>query len=354
MRLPAAALILSLSTVLCVSQDAPAPQPAYKESEVSITIPGETEEQNWAIAGSLHVPTAAQPDKGWPAVLFISGSGSQPRHGVTPAMDLGTHQVLGALAGDFVVLATDDRGAGRTPLGPKGIKPAEIGYQALVADARAALAFLRARPEVNPAKIFIIGHSEGGLTAPLLAVENEWVAGVVCMAAMGRNMYDITYEQVEDNNAGNSKAVREANMKIQKEIMDAVKEDREPDFNIAGEAATPAVRRVWSQIGGVKRWWKEHFAIDVAAVHAKVKCPVLVTQGAADFQVKPDKDARQIVKNLAGGKCGEITFKLYDDLDHLFKPCGGRKSTLAMYAEKRDVSPVFIADLKTWLKQAAR
>jgi pimeloyl-ACP methyl ester carboxylesterase len=354
MRMIAAVALACALMTSALAQDPAEAKPAFIATEVSIPIAGESEEQNWAIAGTLSVPGSAKPEKGWPAALFISGSGSQPRDGVTPTMDLGTSQVLAALAADFVVLSTDDRGVGKTPIGPKGIKPAEIGYQALISDARAALNFLRARAEVDPAHVYIIGHSEGGLTAPLLAVENEWVAGVVCMAGIGRNMYDVIYEQVEDANAVSTKAVREANMKIQKEIMDAVKEGREPDFNVAGEATAPAVKLVWGQIGPVKLWWKEHFAIDVAGLHAKLKCPVLVAQGAADFQVKPEKDGRQIVKNLAAGACKDITFKLYDDLDHLFKPCGGRKSTMAMYAEKRDVSAAFIADLTAWLKQAAK
>jgi pimeloyl-ACP methyl ester carboxylesterase len=353
MRLHVALALACAFMTSALAQDPAEEKPAFSAIEVSIPIAGKTEEQNWQIAGTLNVPVGTKPAKGWPAVLYISGSGSQPRDGVTPTMDLGTHQVLAAMGPDFVVLSTDDRGVGKTPIGPKGVKPAEIGYQALVADARAALLFLRARDEVDPARVFIIGHSEGGLTAPLLAVENEWVAGVVCMAGIGRNMYDVIYEQVEDANAASPKAVRETNMKIQKEVMDAVKEGREPDFSIAGEAAAAAVKRVWGQLAPIKLWWREHFAIDVEGLHAKLKCPVMVAQGAADFQVKADKDGRQIVKNLAGGVCQDITFKLYDDLDHLFKPCGGRKSTLALYSEKRDVSSEYIRDLTAWLKARA-
>jgi dipeptidyl aminopeptidase/acylaminoacyl peptidase len=87
----------------------------------------------------------------------------------------------------------------------------------------------------------------------------------------------------------------------------------------------------------------------VPAIHAKVKCPAFVAQGEADFQVKADADGRQLAKNLLAGECADVTFKLYPDLDHLFKPCNGRKSTLAMYKEDRRVNEAFLKDLVVWL-----
>ncbi len=310
-------------------------------------------EGDFEIAGELCVPKSATGT--FPAVFFISGSGVQDRHGFTPTgpgkyLDCGTWQVLDALAAaGFVVLRVDDRGLGGTPVGPAGVEAKEIGYQALVSDARFCLRWLQARPEVDKKRVFLIGHSEGGLTAPLLAAEeNSGVAGVICMAGPGRNMFDIIYDQVEANMKaqGMGGATLAGNLKAQKELMLATKEGREPDYSIIPKA-------LWNRADIVagRKWMREHFNVDDAALHKKLACPVLVVNGLADFQVNPEKDARALAARLSQGKCNDCTLKLYADLDHLFKPCGGKPSSMAMYMEKRDVDKAFIADTLDWLKK---
>ncbi|MBX3474737.1 MAG: alpha/beta fold hydrolase [Planctomycetes bacterium] len=351
-------LLLGLA-IASNAQEVPAPyklpdNAAFTEEDVNINVTADAPDKAWAIAGTLNIPKGDKPEAGWPAVLYISGSGSQDRHGFQGALDLGTWQILDAIANaGFVVLRTDDRGLGKTPLGAPGTKPEDLGYDDLVSDARHGLKYLQGRAEVNKKKIFIVGHSEGGLTAPILASEDSSVAGVVCLAAMGRNLYDVTFEQVQDSIAKQPKAAQDQTLKVQKEFQDAVKEGREPDFNILGPLAAAQLKANWKQVVPIKKWWREHFLKDVPAIHAKLTCPVLVLQGEADFQVKPDKDARQIIRNLMAGPCKAATLKVYADLDHLFKPCGGRKSEMKLYFEKRDVDPRVIKDLTGWLKGVA-
>jgi hypothetical protein len=149
------------------------------------------------------------------------------------------------------------------------------------------------------------------------------------------------------------KATRESNMKVQREFQDAVKEDREPDFTIIGDddATVAAIKNVWkTQVVPLKTWWHDHFVLDVPAIHAALKCPCMVANGKADFQVGPETDAKQIMKNLLAGECSDATLKLYDDLDHLFKPCNGRKSELKMYYEDRRVDAGYIKDVVAWLE----
>jgi uncharacterized protein len=311
-------------------------------------------DKSFKIAAALRTPTGEKPAAGWPAVLFISGSGSQSKHGFQGPLDLGSWELLDAIAGaGFIVLSSDDRGLGDTPIGEEGIDIAELGYDELIGDARACLKHLLGHAEVNKQRIFIIGHSEGGLTAPILAGENE-IAGVVFVAAMGRNMYDITLNQVEDSVASQHKVQREATMKVQREFQDAVKEGRDPNWEIAGQAAAATLKASWkSSVLPIKAWWHDHFNLDVPAIHKKVACPVLITQGKADFQVSVEKDARQIMKNVMEGECSAITYRAYDDLDHLFKPCGGKASNIKMYYEDRRVDATFIKDVVAWLKARA-
>lgn len=309
------------------------------------------EPASFMIAGALRLPAGERPPEGFPGVLFISGSGPQTKHGFQGRMDLGTWELLDAVAeAGFVVLSTDDRAIGGTPLGEEGLDPLEIGYDELVGDARAALRYLADRDEVDDGRVFIIGHSEGGITAPILADEFD-AAGVVFMAAAGRNMYDVTLEQVEAAMQNQPEPMRTQNLKAQREFQDAVKEGREPDFNILGKAAAPNLKAAWQrQVVPVKAWWHDHFNLDVPGIHKSVSCPCFVAQGKRDFQVKPVADAARIAKNLLDGKCADIKFKVYDDLDHLFKPCNGRESTMKMYLEDRRISQDFISDVVEWLK----
>ncbi|MHC4781119.1 MAG: alpha/beta hydrolase family protein [Planctomycetota bacterium] len=308
------------------------------------------------IAGSLRVPKSGKKAR-WPAVLWISGSGSQTRHGYAPQggnriLDPGSWQIHDAVAeAGFVVLCLDDRGIGKTPLGEEGVDKNEIGYDELVGDAQACLDWLRKRDEVDPKGVFIIGHSEGGLTAPILASRNDWVAGILCMGALGRNLWDVTLDQVGTSMKNQPAAMREANLKAQREFMGACKEDREPNFSILGPMAARQLEAAWkAKVAPIKAWWRDHFNLDVPEIHRGVACPVFIAHGEKDFQTHRDKDAKQFLKDLLDGPCTDVHLKVYADLDHLFKACGGKESTIKMYFTDRKVDEDFIADIVAWLK----
>jgi dienelactone hydrolase len=312
-------------------------------------------EGDFEIAGSLNIPSEGKGP--WPAVFFISGSGPQDRHGFTPGarqgtvgLDCGTWEILDALAeSGFVVLRVDDRMTGATPLGPQGVDYRELGFFALVSDARSCMNWLKEQPEVDRKRVFVIGHSEGGITAPVLASEvDSGLAGIVCMAGCGRNFYEVIFDQVAEAGKNQPEALREASLKIQRELMNATKENREPDYGIVPKA-------LWNRpdVVATRKWSREHFNLDLTAIHKKVSCPALVVNGESDFQVSSEKDARLLAAEVAQGKCKDVTLRLYPDLDHLFKACGGRPSTMKIYEEKRPIDAVFLRDLLQWLKARA-
>ncbi len=359
MRVLSALLLVVLFTLTANAQKSPEyklPEGAkFSAEEVQIPVAETADHKAWSISATLNTPSGEMPEGGWPALFFISGSGMQNRHGFAGGLDCGSWEVLDAVANaGFVVLRADDRATGGTPVGPEGIDPAQIGYLALVEDARNCVKWLRDHKSVNKDKVFLVGHSEGGLTAPILATEGL-CAGIICMAGPGRNMYDVIYEQVKDANASVPAPTRIANLKVQKEFQDAAKEGRDPDFAILGKQYTATLKALWeAQILPAKKWFNEHFNLDLPKIHAAVKCPVFVAQGSLDFQVKPVADGRLLAANLLAGECKDVTFKLYDDLDHLFKPCNGRKSSLEMYAEDRRLSPEYLKDVVAWLKARAQ
>ncbi|MCB9895394.1 MAG: alpha/beta fold hydrolase [Planctomycetes bacterium] len=357
-RLAFAALLCLIAISAGLSQDKPS-EPIYSVPEGAnftpedVSIDRKSDDGDFKIAGTLNIPKGEKPESGWPAVLFISGSGAETRHGFQGVLDTGSWELTDAISNaGFAVLAVDDRGIGKTPAGPAGFDVSTLGYDELVGDAQAALTYLIGRAEIDKSRVFIIGHSEGGLTAPILAGRND-IAGVVFMAGMGRNLYDVTIDQTTAAMEKLPKAMRENNMKVQREFQDAVKEDREPNFEIIGKdkATVDAIKAVYKkQVEPLKAWWHDHFVLDVPAIHAEVKCPCFVANGQADFQVSPEKDAKQIVTNLMAGKCGDVTLKLYDDLDHLFKPCNGRKSELKLYYEDRRLDAGYLKDVVAWLE----
>ena len=325
----------------------------------------ETETESFDISAVLRTPTTEPPAGGFPAVLFISGSGSQTKHGfqgpltiggqVGVTVDLGSWELLDAIANaGFSTLSFDDRGAGDTPEGPEKALGMKTGFHVLNADAQAVLDYLKQRPGINAKRIFLIGHSEGGMTAPLLAASNDQIAGIVFMAAPGRNVYDVVLEQIANDLTNETPARRETTLAIQRELMDAIKEDREPDFNVGGKRNAKSAKAGWEDVRPLRKRWHDHFQLDVPAVHAGVACPCFVAQGAKDFQVSPEKDPKQLVINLLKGQCADLTYKVYPDLDHMFKPCGGSKSTLEMYLEVRRVDEGFIQDVVGWLTSHAR
>lgn len=274
-----------------------------------------------------------------PAVFFVSGSGPQDRDGMSSGMDLGTHEILDHLtAQGFLVLRVDDRGTGESsPI------PANASFLDLVADAEACVDHLSKRADVDPKRIAVIGHSEGGETAPILAVRHPEIAAIVLMAAPGRPIVEVILDQnraglVEEGLAG---AELEAKLKQVRAFLARLASDDaiDPAQLDAEERAALASRA----------WFQGHAQLDPAATIAKVRCPVLVLQGAKDFQVSPDRDARALEKALADAKHPDHELHVFAGLDHLFKKAPGERSEIADYWKSRPVDAEFLAVLTAWL-----
>uniref|UniRef100_A0A0G4HGN2 Serine aminopeptidase S33 domain-containing protein n=1 Tax=Chromera velia CCMP2878 TaxID=1169474 RepID=A0A0G4HGN2_9ALVE len=328
---------------------------AFSSINVTFERPATASAPAFQLAGTLNIPSTSESEGSnstrFPGVVFFSGTGPQDRDGKQGPLDLGTWELLDSLASKGnVVLRWDDRGAGESGL-PTGVQPAEMGFHDIMGDGRAALNYLKSRGEVDPERLFLIGHSEGGLIAALLSTEFEdSVAGLVIMSSLGRNLFDVTLMQVEAGMAQLPEEARATNLKLQVEIQTAVREGREPDWNVIGEEMAPVVRETWEKVLPIRKWWREHFLLDTDSIYSAVKCPALVTQGQADFQTHPDLDARRLAAAIVqGGKCIDMSLRVFSGLDHLFKPTGGRPSTLEMYSEDRRVDSSFIKTLADWI-----
>jgi len=303
----------------------------FESEEVAIDRGG------WTIAGSLTKPRGASGKL--PALFFVSGSGSQDREGMASGIDAGTHELLDHLTrAGFAVLRVDDRGVGKS-----GGPTADVSFDDLVADARACVDWLLARPDVDPKRVVVIGHSEGGETAPILACERP-LAAIVLMAPPGRGMVEILREQKRAGlaAAGVPEALIASELEVHAKFLEIVTSDGAID-----PSQVRADYRPWLK---ERAWFRSHAKHDPIAQIAKVKCPVLIAQGGKDVQVSAERDAPPLLEALEKAGNSDAELALFPDLDHLFKKVLSDPPTTADYLKIRPVDPAFLDKVTTWIR----
>jgi fermentation-respiration switch protein FrsA (DUF1100 family) len=305
------------------------PTPPYPYVEERVTY--ENRDGGVTLAGTLTEPKGSGP---FPAVILISGSGPQDRDGTI----LG-HKPFWVLADaltrrGIAVLRVDDRGVG----GSTG-KVSEATSLDSSGDVTAGIAFLKTRPEINAKKIGLIGHSEGGLIAPIVATQSSDVAFIVLLAgpAMPGDMIIRTQSRLILQAMGTSEETIRKQLEIQKRLLDIVKTEKDDDK--AAEAmravakevieATPEDQRkamgnidkvVEAQVAQIRSpWFRFFLTYDPRPVLAKVKCPVLALNGELDLQVPPRENLVMIERVLHDGGNLQVTSRVLPKLNHLFQ-----------------------------------
>jgi hypothetical protein len=192
-----------------------------------------------------------------------------------------------------------------------------------VEDAVKAAALLRAQPEVNPRRVFLLGHALGGYVAPRIAEQDGKLAGLILFAANVRPLEDLIVEQAE------YLAVTADNLKAAKAVAAKVK-SLEP-----GDEDSPPV------MGQPVTYWLDLKGYDPAALAKKLALPMLILQGERDFQVTMKDFA---LWKAAVGAAKAVTMRSYPALNHLFV-AGEGKSTEAEYRKPGHVAPEVIDDI---------
>jgi pimeloyl-ACP methyl ester carboxylesterase len=314
------------------------PQPITRDfdsEEVTIDRGG------WTLAGSFTRPRGATGRL--PALFFVRGSGLQDREGMAGGIDLGTHELLDHLTqAGFAVLRVDDRAVGKSGGPTDG-----VSFDDLVADARACVDWLLKRPDVDAARVVVIGHSEGGETAPLLACERP-LAAIVLMAAPGRTMVEILREQKRAGlaAAGVAEALIASELEVHAKFLELVTGDGAIDPSQVRVDYRPSLAQ--------RAWFQSHAKHDPIAQIAKVKCPVLIAQGGKDVQVSAERDAPRLLEALQKSGNASAELALFPDLDHLFKKVLSDPPTTADYLKIRPVDPEFMDKVTTWITAHTR
>ncbi len=264
---------------------APAGAP-YSAQNVTVPTPG-----GFTLAGTLTLPHGASRAHPVAAVVTITGSGPEDRdeyiglEGYRPFRQLADSLGRRGIA----VLRMDDRGTGASTGKFKGATTADFAE-----DIRAGLAYLRTRPEIDSTRLGLIGHSEGALIAPLVAVKEPALRGIVLLAGIARPGLGTLQYQLRNNIMHDT-------------AMSPVKRD----------SAIAAIPRLIDSLTAADPWMKFFLGYNPASTDSLVKTPVLILTGANDQQADPKQVPEQEAAFKAAGN-PDVTARVLPDLDHLF------------------------------------
>ncbi|WP_280414895.1 alpha/beta hydrolase family protein [Nocardia carnea] len=290
------------------------PHPPYPYISEDISYQG----GGITIGGTLTRPDTTAPV---PAVVLVTGSGPQDRN-----EELAGHRPFLLLAdtltrAGYAVLRTDDRGVGGT-----GGNLNQADYGDLSADIEAGLGYLRGRPEIDPAGIGLLGHSEGGYLAPLVAARpsNE-IAFVMLMAAPAITGTDIvldqgarafgaagaTPEQIDRHRAfltDWTAALRAGQLTKAARLSETYNRGLPAELRAASEPFTSQNTPYMAAL----------VSYDPAPALSALRMPVLAFYGSKDVQVTADPNVQTMRTLLAGNPDAEVP--VFDGLNHLMQP----------------------------------
>ena len=263
---------------------APASAP-YTSEDVRVNTPG-----SFVLAGTLTMPKGRNARV--PAVVMITGSGLEDRDETVPGVSgyRPFRQIADTLSRrGIAVLRMDDRSFGES-----GGDAASATTADFANDIRAALAYLKARPDIDDRHLFLIGHSEGGEIAPMIAATDPSLAGIVTLAGPALTGREISHAQLEyavTRDTTLSAVRRDSILNGQDAMLDSAA-TRQP-------------------------WVKYYLSYDPIATAKTVRVPALVLQGGNDRQVSPDQ-AEKLAAALRAGGDKDVTVHVFPELDHLF------------------------------------
>lgn len=342
--------------VIARPQEPRKPYPYYSED-----ITFENKEAKITLAGTLTLPK----ENGlFPVVILISGSGPQNRDeellGHKPFLVLSDFLTRNGIA----VLRYDDRGTAQSEGDFKAATSADFAT-----DVESAIEYLKTRKEIDKKQIGLIGHSEGGIIAPMVANKSKDVAFIVLLAGTGLPGDQILLSQ--QRLIGKASGVRDEllqeNELINKKAFDVVKksnslEQLEDDLTnllnkfLVDNPITDIPQGMSSddfvklQITQVVNPWMQYFIkYDPSLALEKVKCPVLALGGEKDLQVPSKENLEAIKIALAKGGNKKVTIKELPNLNHLFQE--SITGTPNEYATiEQTFSPIALNEILKWIK----
>jgi len=344
--------------VLNRPQEPQAPFP-YREEEVSF----QNSEQGFLLAGTLTLPKGEGP---FPAAILISGSGGQNRD-----EEIFGHKPFKLIADQLTrngvaVLRYDDRGVASSEGNAAGSTTRD-----LAGDARAATDFLLEHEEIDHKKIGLIGHSEGGMIAFMLASSHKYYAYIVSLAGPGVDGKTILLEQSDHiaRLSGATDAILEDNRNVMSGVYDImVANESYEDWaektieftskfyseRVIGDYSEAEIERgkenLLASIPEPAYAWMRYFVMfDPTPLFGKITCPVLALNGEKDCQVLAEQNISAIGKGLSDAGNIETKSMILPGLNHLFQNCEtGLPNEYGIIEETFD--PETLASISEWIQ----
>lgn len=312
------------------------------------------------LAGTLTVPEGKGP---FPAVVLITGSGAQNRNeelmGHKPFLVIADYLSRKGIA----VLRYDDRGVGKSEGNYSAATSAD-----LATDAEAAMKYLTSDSRIISDKIGLLGHSEGGLIAPIVAASGRPVAFIVSLAGPGlRGDYIINRQSadigrlsgVDEDKLKESAAVNSMLFAILRKEKDNKKaSDKMLSYyrnflakkDMSQEDKDKAQQELATSLAPATLTWMRYFVTtDPAKFWKKVKCPVLALNGEKDLQVAADENLAAISGALAKGGNKNVSVRKFEGLNHLFQHAAtGLPKDYGQIEET--ISPEVLAAIAGWIR----
>jgi len=297
--------------------DAPYPYDAYVVESIILG-----EEIGWPLGGYLTLPIHAHVDHPVPAVVLVHGSGPANRDGAIANMRVFADVAHYLSQNGIAVLRYDKRTYVHGTRMVQALGGSLTVWEETIEDAIIAADFLRMDPRIN--RIYLLGWSLGGALAPRIHASGGDFDGLILFAATPRPLLDVGVEQFFA-----SLAVFEARgLGDHPEIVDfRTQLHALIDFiEVVPTLTTEEAKATTVPLFGVSVYYfREKDAFPFSSMIAKVDVPMLVMQGQRDYQVLADVDFVMLTNILDGRE--DITFILYEDLDHFFMPTTAQNHT---------------------------
>ena len=305
---------------------------SFKEKEVKVG------RGDYILPGTLTMPKEGFPS---PAVVLVHGSGPQDRDESIgpnkPFRDL----AWGLASKNIAVLRYEKR----TYIYAKKIslrKEMVTVKEETIDDALSAAKMLQETDGVDASKIFVLGHSLGGMLIPRLADLDQKIAGFIILAGTSRPLEDIILEQMHYIYSVDGKISEDERKKLDevKEAVYKIKNLKPSDIETTSE----------NILGAPAAYWLDLRGYNPAHEARKIKRPMLILQGGRDYQVTKE-DFQNWKEALASRE--EVKFKFYPQLNHLFIP-GKGKIMPTEYNKAGHVAEEVIEDIASWIKTISR
>ena len=334
------------------------PKPPYLYRSEEVTFENNT--AGITLAGTLTMPATGA---NFTAVILITGSGPQNRDeelmGHKPFLVIADYLTRNGIA----VLRYDDRGTAHSTGNFATATTSDFAT-----DAQSAIAYLKTRPEINPLKIGLMGHSEGGAIAPMVAAQSNEVGFIIMLAGPGVRgdrllilqeeavfstagmPQEMVKETIQINARVFEKIVQAESMVTPHDIIEFMTEMKSDIEKIVpqGVSANDYIQKM--AIDVCSPWMFYFLRYDPAPTLEKVKCPVLAVNGSKDVQILAKENLTAISAALKKGGNSAVTIMEFSNLNHLFQECiTGSPAEYALI--EQTFSPEVLKYLNDWILQ---